>query len=287
MNDIRDIIFPPFFNGDGTDGAVRLQNTNTLTSSKMYKSVHALAGSILFVSGHRLYVSGLLTIDAGAAIHANGISANLSTIGTGTPSAELGGGGDGGSSRDGITAGTAGLDSLSSASLGGAGGTSITAGGQAVFTASFGLQNMWLRNFQAMYSGLLYYPSTAQVVSGGGGGGAGDYAGGGSGNRGGSGGGGGGVLWIAADTIWLRPYSILTANGGNGGNATAGALLSSGGSGGGGGAVILFCNRFINEGATIQANGGTGGTGVNGGSSGGQGANGKVVIFTPLGIIVA
>jgi hypothetical protein len=49
---------------------------------------------------------------------------------------------------------------------------------------------------------------------------------------------------------------------------------------------LLFCNRFINEGATIQAIGGTGGTGVNGGSSGGNGSNGNVVIFTPQGITV-
>jgi hypothetical protein len=287
MNNLRDTVFPPFFNGDGSDGDIRFSLSNVLTSSKMYNSVYMPSGSILGTVSHRLYVKSLLRIAGTAHLNADGTNANFSTSGAGVITNELGGGGDGGTSQNIGTPDIVALDSPTYGSLGGSGGTGITAGGQANFISNLGSIDPWLRNFQAMYSGLLYYPSgtyfgVVQIISGGGGGGTGA----GVANRGGSGGGGGGVLWLAADTIWLESGAILSANGGNGGNATPGGSGAGGGSGGGGGAILLFCNRFINEGATIQAIGGTGGTGVNGGSSGGNGSNGNVVIFTPQGITV-
>jgi fibronectin-binding autotransporter adhesin len=287
----QNLIFPPFFNGDGSDGdmidtvPVSLINTRSIMPKSFILTTSE--GTFFHPNCHKIFVKGLLKVSTGTGIISDGGDANQVTPGTGTPSEELGGGGDGGIPQNGGTPGTAGGDSPTYGSLGGAGGTGATAGGQANFISNLGAIGIWLRNFQAMYSGLLYYPSgeyfgVVQIPSGGAGGGA----GGGSTYRGGAGGGGGGVIWIAADTIWLEAGAIISSYGGKGGEAQVSGSATGGGGGGGGGAILLFCNHFINEGASIQVTGGTGGVGHGGGSSGGTGAKGNIAIFTPQGITI-
>jgi hypothetical protein len=283
----NNIVFPPFFNGDASgSNTVLFSNADSISSSLMVESL-VIKNETYPTNGHKIFCKRLLRIHSGVGLSANGSQANSWTqaIGTGAPTAELGGGGDGGFALPQLPGG----NSPTAVSLGGSGGQGTTVGGAALFPSIVGFKAQLLTNFSAMYSGVLSYylgnsagnlNSATQIISGGGGGGAGSLGSG----QGGSGGGGGGILWIAADTIWLEAGAILSANGGNGGNAKAGIGTAGGGGGGGGGAIILFCNRFINEGATIQASGGTGGTGINGGISGANGIDGNIVVFTPQGI---
>jgi hypothetical protein len=280
INGPNNIIFPPFFNGNGEGNAIIYGSGDSISSSLMVGSL-VIKNEIYPTNGHKIFCKGLLRIHSG--LSANGSQANSSTqaIGTGAPTAELGGGGDGGFAPPQLSGG----NSPTLVSLGGDGGQGTTTGGTALFPSILGNKINWLLNFPAIYSGVLSWIANSsicfsQIVSGGGGGGAGSLGSG----QGGSGGGGGGIIWMAADTIWLESGAILSANGGRGGDAKAGVSNAGGGGGGGGGAIILFCNRFIDEGATIQVDGGAGGTGINGGNNGVAGRNGHHVIFTPQGI---
>ena len=287
----QNVLFPPFFSGDGTNGRKIVSAPLTLTSSMMYDSL--VVKSTLTVSGHRIFSKGLIRVSAGGSIVANGSDAIYEVKGNGAATGEVAGGGDGGTSASGADAAIDGLVSPTGGSLGGDGGVGSalgpSAGGRtAIFYNGLGARAIWLKRFLNMYDGAFTYPSGLAPISGGGGGGPGGAVAPAT-TRAGSGGGGAGVVWLACDTLWLEDGATITANGGAGGaGEVTGASRADGGSGGGGGGAVVFCNKFINEtGSQFSVTGGAGGSGVNGGGAGNYGGNGNIVIFTPQKIIAS
>lgn len=288
---LKNTAFPPFFNGDGSDGRVIINVPTTLTSTQFYDSL-VVKNTSLVAGGYRIFSKGLVKVSRFGSIVADGAIGTDSGAGggfagvggVGAPTAELGGGGNGGGNVDGNTPASGDI-SPTLASLGGNGGNSN--GGQATWI--FGNRASLIKRFEPIYSGIIQsllftssWTTVSGIISGGGGGGAGN-----SGNKGLPGGGGGGIVWIAADTIWLGNDSLISAKGGDGIGYTTPGWDLDGGGGGGGGAILLFCNTLINDGGMLDVSGGMGGVGNDAGVAGGNGINGIIVVFTPQGIQIS
>ncbi len=117
--------------GDGTDGNVTITTTVTPTREMNYNNLTITGTGALKVNGHRIFVKGLLTIEAGGSINDDGLAA---TGPTGSPTVfgknylggGMGGGGAGGTNGLGnIGSGSGGnssLNDLGGVPAGGAGG---------------------------------------------------------------------------------------------------------------------------------------------------------------------
>lgn len=274
--------------GDGSDGAVVLDGTNTYPFLSKSGNVYTTMTSInarpffatsLTVSGgvtlaHNaqfLFVMGTLT-NAGT-ISCNGSNAIGATGGAGAINsfASPGLNGPNGGTGNGASGVSPGNPPLTMGTSGGAGGAG--ASGTAGAAGSGGLGVVGGSAYLLAHGGpqfsqgtFAYNLTTSYRWQGGPSGGA----GGGDGtNSGGGGGGGGGILNIFAKTVINS--GTIQANGGNGGTPTAGNC--GGGGGGGSGQVTITTLSYTNTGA-VQANGGAGGAGTGTGAAGSAGVNG-------------
>lgn len=285
------------FFGSGSDGAVTISATTTLSRAMFYSSLTVDSGKTLHTGGFFIFCTGTVTnngtITGGSTIApANGGNAAGTSLGAGGGTtnavADLrsnngSNGGNGGTAggSNGSNLNNADLMTSSTVSQGGSGGAGSggTGGTGGTMTSPrnknrFCFPPMWINGQFSDYLGI--------VAAGGGGGGG----GGGDGTAGGGGGGGGGAggsIVIFADTI--TNTSTFQANGGNGGNGGSPAAGNRGGGGGGsggnGGLVYLVYNTITV--GTITVAGGTKGTGAAGtgtgvnGNDGVDGATGKIV----------
>lgn len=272
--------------GNGSSGVVTITGTTTLTTDAYYSNLTINSGGILITRGVRVFVNGLLTVNAGGIVHAdgtNGASSSSQTggiSGSGIPTVFIGGsassgGGATGVAGVGVQAGgiTNSGNCGGNAGNGGAGGSGASGAGGASR-----VQNKTSRLIQhATYE---YRVGTSMLLGGASGPGGSSGAGDGTnlGRGGGAGGVGAGIVAIYAREIINN--GTIRANGGNGGNGASGTVGNIGGGGGGGGAgggcVYLYYTEYSGSGV-IEVNGGTGGTGGTGfgtGTAGNNGGNG-------------
>lgn len=272
--------------GDGSDGAVVLDGTNTYAflgkSGHVYwlkrdlflTSLSLQSGALLQTGGggtptYRVYATGTVSVASGCTIttivnnNASGAAggSNLATgplaPGANSPSGTTGTGAAGssvlgaigtGGSRAGGSGGNAG-----GGSGGGAGGTATLPTG-----VSLPRQLPWAATMAA------YGPNitgTTEFFPGGASGGAGQGDGS---NAGGAGGPGGNPLFIAARTVVNA--GTVSAQGGAGGNAVGGN--AGGGGGGQGGPIMIICENFVGSGGVVESLGGAGGSGAGSGAAG-------------------
>ena len=296
-------VFGAFF-GDGLDGAVTINGTNTYSFAGLSGGVNSLTRDLycdtltitgsgkLNTNGHDIYCRTLIDIsNAGA----NGIFCSPSATGSILPNAVSATGApygaDGGASVVGGTGvGTTGLAGaqlvvgVSGGGQGGPGGAGASGGGSVAAATSPKVQpplprSVLVQDVFQIYPGLAAGISANDAVPiGGGCGGGSGGGGGGNGSAGGSsgaGGGGGPRIRIFARSINRGASTAVgainvtgqkAANGSNGPAASRGA--GGGGAGGGGGYLHLVFLLLLGSPATncLQANGGDGG---DGGASGG------------------
>jgi hypothetical protein len=259
------------FFGDGSDGDVTVTGgTTTLTRDMFYDDLTISSTGILAVAGFRVFVRGLLTIEASGVLHADGANAIANAGGGFGVQGTVDRGGVGASG----VSGAAGANGTSvSTSLGGAGGNggagasgaggtggTATAPAAAVGPPRFPSVFGWARN------------STSVLAYTGGGGGA---SGGGDATptHGGGGGSGGNILVVVARTI--SNSGTIRANGGAG--AARGFGTNPGGGGGGGGGAVIIVSTSTSVGGTVTAAGGTFGAGAGTGVNGVAGSAGTVI----------
>lgn len=274
-------LFAAFF-GDGSDGAVVMDGTNTFagfatTSGGAPNLVYTLSrdcfattfslssGKTLNTNGFRVFATQSITY-AGA-LRNDGNNAVGTTPGATNGTSALGyvqGVAGGGSSATTGSNGTAALVN----GMGGAGGNggsgSGGSGGSGGAAATGG--GTQLRNAIQAMTGVT--TASAKIGTGAGGGG-----GGGDGAAGGTGGGGAGAILISAPTI-DGTGGTLSAQGGNGSN---GAGTNQGGGGGGGGGWIVAIYRTLVTLGTTSVAGGTKGTHTGSGNDGVNGSAGNLV----------
>lgn len=263
--------------GDGSDGDVTVgPGTTTLTRDMFYNNLIIGTGRHIDVGGHRIFVKGKCTIQAGASIHANGAAGALHVGGTARVSRAIGGGSAGANGRE-NTAGDGADAAAVTKSLGGAGGAGgdgDTAaghlGGAGGGVTAPDAVDGGTRGLPFMVTGRLLDGSKVEGGGGGGGGGLGDAVM--TTPDGGGGGAGGGVVLICARE--LDSLGTISANGGAGNDGLGSGPEAGAGGGGGGGAVLLTYHILTNLG-TVQALGGAGGQGNQGSAGLGlDGANG-------------
>lgn len=273
--------------GDGSDGAVVMDGTNTfatfasknsgtytLTRDVLASDLTVGAGVTLVAAGFKIYVSGTLTVAATGKIHNDGANAVADAAGAAAVAGTVSGGTIGGAGGTG--AGNAGTN-IAAKAFGGAGGAGGACGGTAAgaggtvavpTAAQGGLQaarvTRWAMTGTAVAAGALQH----FVGGAGGGSGAGDGA-----NKGGGGGGGGGVCILNARTVVNN--GTLSAAGGNGAAGVAGN--AGGGGGGGGGLLIVNTTAYSGSGSRVVM-GGALAAGVGTGSSGVAGTGGTSVL---------
>lgn len=259
--------------GDGSDGDATITGgTTTNTREWHYNNLTITSTGVLKPRGHRIFVKGVLTINAGGSINDDGVAGGTGVSGgtalTNLATSSLGAGsGAGGAGRTTTGAGNAGATSsncstnnVAAQPIGGVGGgvsAPVVAGGAAGAAPVPTVSQKW-NSLGSIMSGRLYNgASTFNGGSGGGGGGC-DLTGG-TGTSG-NGGSGGGIVHIGAKTV--ANAGSITANGGAGGNGVAtGTASCGGGSGGGGGLVTLITTTTASFG-TVTANAGAIGTGA-------------------------
>lgn len=290
------------FFGDGADGAVHLDGTNTFAFMSKVGSVYTMtrdifctdltidSGVTLKHANYRIFVNG--TASGTGKIQGNGANG---TAGGNANSGSAGGGGAGTSDVVGFFTsyggGSGGAGQASNGAGPGAGvsGTAVTnsigAGSHAtVISPTLAIQTQSSSLFPLAsgytFNGKLY--GHGGVDSGGGG--AGIYGGSWYGNGGGGGGAGqnAGILFMCV-RVYAASYTIelIGGNGGNGGNGynngVSGGNGGTAGNGGGGGISVLFyeTKTGTNTYTLTVGTGGTAGTGASpGGTNGGTGANG-------------
>jgi len=261
--------------GDGSDGALTVAGTVTLTRDTYYTNLTVPAGQILQPGGCRIWVRGTLTVDVGGIIRTNGVNASGSS-GGGAVTAAVWGSSSGAGGNGTATNGNAGTNRTECipgfTGSGGAGGAGSggTAGGGGTVTAAVANRGT-VRN--PISGGVGNYFSTAGLIQlqPGAGGGAGGGDGGTAGRGGGSG--AGGIFIFAREVV---NNGTISANGGAG--ATLAAAGIGGGGGGGGGVIIIGFHAF--SGSTPTVLGGAGGAG--GGGGGLTGSDGNPGIYIPL-----
>lgn len=270
------------FWGDGSDGAVVMDGTNTFAgfttttgvapnlvytlSRDVFATTFSLStGKTLNTNGFRVFATISLTY-AGA-LRNDGNNAAGTTPGATNGTSALGyvqGTAGGGSSA---TVGTVGVSQIVNGmgGAGGAGGAGSGGAGANGGTAATG-GGTQLRNAIQAFTGVTM--ASAKIGSGAGGGGA-----GGDGAAGGTGGGGAGAMLIASPYI-DGTGGTLSAQGGNGSN---GAGTNQGGGGGGGGGWIVAIYRTLVTLGTTSVLGGTHGTKTGTGVNGGDGNPGNLI----------
>jgi hypothetical protein len=277
--------------GNGNDGNADFDGTSTvlgiapssgnyeMTRDILCTAVTVESGATLTTSSavgtFRIFCEGVVTVNSGGTISANGNAAGAApTAGAVLAAGSLvggraggaggaspaGQGSNGGNANMGLAGGTGGTSSS-----GGLAGTAGTCTQSAVNVVT----NLFNTPFP-MLTGLgVYGGNTLQMGFGAGGSGG----GGASGEAGGGGGGGGGIVAIFAYTV--ANNGVITAAGGTGGN---GAGTGAGGGGGGAGGLIIgyTLDPWTGSGTTVVT-GGAGGTGPGSGADGATGGAGTVV----------
>jgi len=255
--------------GNGSDGALVVAGTTTITRDSWYTTIVVQNGGRLNTNGYRVMATTSITVDVGGVVAYDGNNAVTFNAGAsgnsgGTlPFGLVGGVGNTGAGSSAnnndylITgSGSGGNGGLGPSGAGGAGG---------VLTGAAATTGRWRNLPQFVWASLLSSGSATVVdASCGGGGGGGDGV-----NRGGGGGGGGGTIVLAAPVI--ANNGAIRAPGGNGANGIAGN--AGGGGGGGGGHVFLLAPIFT--GSNPAVTGGTQGSGVGTGVNGVAGSPGS------------
>ena len=268
--------------GDGSDGAVALNGTNTFTFASLNGSTYTLTRDIMASSitissgvtlqraGYAVRCTGIFTRSAGSTDSAAGGNATSSAGGAaGGGSSTYIAGGAGATGGTGVgTAGNGGAMGGGSGSAGGSGASGAGGAGGGVTTTAGRLTRLNTPAPAAI--GVIYDGGTARIIGGGAAGGAG--AGDGT-NKGGSSGGGGGAIVTFAETIVTN--GTVTAAGGNGFTPTTGNC--GGGAPGSGGLILEYTLNAITGTGTYTVAAGTAGSGVGTGSAGVAGVAGNLI----------
>jgi len=274
--------------GSGADGDVTIAAPTTLTSDKYYNNL--TLNSTLDADGYRVFVKGILTVNAGGLISNNGGAGGAGGNGSGGVGGAAGAAGaaaPGNTLPSGLAGKAGGLGADRSAGVGASNGAAGTAGDS-------------------------LSPSLASS-NGAAAGAGGDASSAGGAATGGAAGGAGtatqtlalpkdthrasSLIQVAGSAVTILRPSAGSGSGGSGGaSKNAGGAVAAGGGGGGSGAsggIVWVAARSIvlNDGVNtwIQAKGGAGGAGGNGqgsggeagggGGAGGAGGNGGVIIY--------
>lgn len=268
------------FFGDGSDGAVALDGTNTYSfftkSGNNYTATKDIMASTLSISSGVTLIAKGFVINAWAAsgAGAGGFNGFNATSATGGVAAITGGyllgGTTGGAGGTGVGSAGVAQSQQGMAGVGGAGGAgSSGAGGAAGTSVALSAANSTAtrpRILPSAATGTFFAGTTVLAFASGSGGGG----GGGDGTN--SGGGGGGSAGVAIFNLKTITGTLtFTANGGNGFTPTTG---NCGGGGGGAGGVVIV-NTTAASGQTLTATAGTGGSGVGTGVAGSSGSTGK------------
>lgn len=223
------------FYGDGSDGTVVLNGTNTVSWASLSSNVYTL--------GYDVYLDNL-SVDSAVTLKTNGyrifVNNNCDVTGTidnsggrpfGAPEGSLPAGGNGSLGSPGNLRG-----------LGGSGGAGSNGAGSTILrpTTTGNVRSLP----DVVSSRFCGFDTSSQVVIP-------IYpAGGGGGDGANFGGGGGGYVVLVTSKLNLTSGSVISANGGNG--------AGSGGGGGGGVVVIVTNSGQFNNAGTIQTIGGSG-----------------------------
>lgn len=284
---------PTGFWGDGSDGVVDLDGTNTysfLTKSgneyTQTRDMQALtlrvrAGCTLKPAGFQPYVQDTWYDDAGVVDMSGG---NASGVTGGTGWTNVGSlyvaGAAGANGRTTDIVGLAGTNQSNatggSGGQGGASGLGRAGGSGGVANAPAADRGAWKQNIGWSLNNCRFITgiSLNQPV-GGAPGGSGGCSPNGATASSGAGGGPGGLI-----QVWAR-YMLFTgtfqARGGNGGNAANTGAGQAGGGGGGGGGHVRVHSTSPTASYTVDVSGGNGGNGANGGSTGSSGSSGTSI----------
>lgn len=276
--------------GDGSDGDGDITVNTTLSREMYYDDLTVRSGVTLSTAGYRVYVRGVLTIEATGVIADDGNAGSTSTGGSaltarGTLNSDSGAGGNGRNTTGNGSGGgnpTAQVFNNTATPHGGAGGNATggnnggTGGTVTVRSATGGsIKNAVAASLGHCQGGNGIFQPGAGGAGGGGGGanvGTGTAVSGGGGSGGGS---------VCITTRILNSAGTIRANGGAGANASVtGDGVAGGGGGGGGGWVSIVAGLVLAQG-TVQANGGTGGNGAGtGGNNGATGSNGYTQVIS-------
>jgi hypothetical protein len=282
--------------GDGSDGDVIISSNTSLDRDMYYDNLTINSGIVLDTNGFRIFVKTKLTNNG--TIDFSGNDASGTTGGTKNNDGTLSGGVAGKTGGVGVAYenGTDGEDGESLTTIGynGADGGD---GGEADISGFGGSGGTNTKEYICIIPQLLgiinplnnstplikridaitsYNNHYLSVSSGSGAGGGGDH--GNSGSVGGYGGGSGstgGVIMIVAKEI--ENNGSITNIGGNGANGSeVSSSYSDGGGGGGGGngGNVILIYSILNNGGTVETNGGDGGSGGSGFQAGGQTSDG-------------
>jgi len=257
--------------GDGSDGDATISTTVTTTREWHYNNLTITGTGVLKPRGHRIFVKGTLTINAGGSINDDGNfggtgasgGAALTNISTSCLGAGSGAGGAGrtttGVGNAGITSSNCSTNNVAAQPIGGVGGgisAPVVAGGSAGPAPVPTISQKW-NSLASILSGRLCNAATFNGGSGGGGGALEITGGTGTSGNGGS---GGGIIHIGAKTVVNN--GSISANGGAGGNGVATGTASAGGGAGGGGGLVALLTTTTSSFGTVTANAGTVGTGA-------------------------
>lgn len=270
---ISSTIFSGIF-GDGSDGDAVIVAGAPVTISRdtMYNNLTVPNGATLTPRGFRIFVKGVLTIEAGGNINDNGKDAVGVTAGAALNIVSTGFGAASGAGAAGRTTTGAGaasttssncsINDLNQAPQGGVGGSAggANTGGTAGAAPPPTILQKW-SSLSSLLTARCYNASS--TFNGGSGGGAGGCNATAGLATSGGGGGGAGIVWISAKTI-INNGSI-TCNGGAGADGVSALGVAGGGAGGAGGMIgIITTSTSI---GIVTANGGTAGASVGAGST--------------------
>lgn len=265
--------------GDGSDGVVAMDGTNTFAAfatkastvytltRDVYATTLTVTGATLITAGFRVYAT--VSVTSSGTIHCDGVNGSGTTGGASRGPGSLAAGGNAGNGGA-IGANNGGNGGATTTSHGGSGGAGGNSSGSGPFgtNGTGGTATAPGAVRRAAWHLLLAWSLSVGLTGGGGGGGGGASGGGASGG----GGGGGGVLVISSPAI--ANTGRISANGGVGADGS----FSNGGGGGGGGGGAVHLVYGVYTGSAAQANGGTGGAGPGGGHAGVDGSAGKVIL---------
>jgi hypothetical protein len=289
------------FAGDGSDGAVNLDGTNTYSwattsgsapnlaytlSRGVYATTFTVASGIsVRTAGFPVYATGRATIRGN--LHNNGApgtagSGASNVAAEGSMGSTRAGGGNGSSAAGGATnPGNAGSGPTGTRSVGGGAGGAGGQGGPGAAGGNGGPTTAALAIMgsvrTASFGQRLRLIDGSGASTGGGGGGGGSVANAGTAQGGGGGQGAGGVILVCVELDGAG--GTISATGGAGapgsrtGNGDAG-----GGGGGSGGYVWVHAGRLVAA-ATLDASGGLAGAAAGAGSAGSVGATGSTYTF--------
>lgn len=263
--------------GDGTDGMIDTNNSNTTVNVKKKYSFVGQRGTSSLVHTAALVLTFPMIRIAGFFMNLGTGGVALNALGSG---GGAGGTGAGSAGTAGGYGGAGGGGGASAASAGGAGGgfwngtrPVLSAGGTAGAAAGGAGGN---GSASAQAESIASSSGSPNGPCGSGSGGAG---GAGDGSAGGNGGAGGGGIDIQAASVALAVGATFTCNGANGTDGPS-ATRAAGGGGGGGRSRLRYGNLYDNNGSTFTGTGGTGG--ASGGANSGAGGNGGAGVFEKL-----